>query len=105
MYYNYEKKLAALSGPDCTPDCWKYVRPPPVTTFSFVCGQVFPSDTALDLHIASSLVGSPHDWPPETRPRAAGAYVIFDVTDPNPFRGVIAAARVQAAFQGPQKRK
>jgi hypothetical protein len=102
LYHTYNSCLAALTGPNCTPDCWKNIKPRLGTTFSCVCGQVFPSDVALDLHItvASSPVGSVHDWPPETHPRVAGAYVIFDVTDPNPFRGVIAAAAFRLPSRG-----
>jgi hypothetical protein len=72
MYNTYERKLAALSGPDCTPDCWKNVRPPPVKTFSCVCGQVFPSDIALDLHITSQTF----EGTPRLLPRVTSGYPV-----------------------------
>jgi len=46
---------------------------------------------ALKNHVAEGWVASSHDKSPECRPRLGIAYIISDVSHPNPYQSVLAA--------------
>jgi len=56
-----------------------------------VCGKGFVSVYALKNHVAKGWVGSSHDRLPECRPRFGIAYIISDVSHPNPYQSLLAA--------------
>ena len=86
----YFAALRAL--PAKNPTSWQGMQEPTrPDKWTCVCGGVFESELALDLHAASELGGLLHDRPPECRPRLGGASILIDATNPNPYGAVIAA--------------
>jgi len=90
----YNRAVAEESG--ATPDSWSGVaehvstdKEPEIHTC--VCGKGFVSVYALKNHVAEGWVGSSHNRSPECRPRLGIAYVISDVSHPNPYQSVLAA--------------
>jgi len=90
----YNRAVAEKIG--ATPDSWSGVakhvstdKEPEIHTC--VCGKGFVSVHALKNHVAEGWVASSHDKSPECRPRLSIAYIISDVSHPNPYQSVLAA--------------
>lgn len=54
----------------------------------------------MDLRVHGSMLGTDHDWPPESRPRIAAAWVLHEATNSNPYTVVVAAGVKQIASRG-----
>ena len=70
--------------------------------FCCTCGEHFPSQFALDLHIAGGGGAGVHGLLADSRPRLGGAFLVFDDTAPNPYRALIAAASFRFRSRGLQ---
>jgi len=94
----YNRAVVEESG--TTPDSWSGVakhvktkKEPVIHTC--VCGKGFGSVYVLQNNVAEGWVGSSHDRSPKCRPRLGIAYIISDVSLPNPYQSVLAAHAIR----------
>jgi len=98
---------AVVEDSETTPDSWSRVakhvstdKEPAIHTC--VCGKGFGSVYALKNHVLEGWDGLNHDRSPEYRPRLGIAYIISDVSHPNPYQSVLAAHALRVVSRSPE---